>query len=128
AAQRRAEIAAALLEECGARGVWERASTSFAEAEGFQAGGGRLAGEAAPESVEFREDGVLWKIDLHGGPKTGHFLDQRDNRAAFAALSKGRRVLDVFSGTGGFGLTALVKGGAASVVALDASKSSIERL
>jgi len=128
AAQRRAEIASALMEECCARGVWERAATTFAEVEGFHPGGGRLAGEAAPETVEFREDGVLWKIDLHGGPKTGHFLDQRDNRAAFAALCKGRRVLDVFSGTGGFGVAALVKGGASSVVALDASKHSLERL
>jgi 23S rRNA (cytosine1962-C5)-methyltransferase len=128
AAQRRTEIADALLAECGATGVWERASTSFAKAEGFHPGGGRLAGEAAPESAEFREDGVVWKVDLHGGPKTGHFLDQRDNRAAFAALCRGRRVLDVFSGTGGFGVAAAKNGGAASVVAVDASKSSIERL
>ena len=128
AAQRRTEIADALLAECGARGVWERAATSYAKAEEFHAGGGRLAGEAAPETAEFREDGVVWKIDLHGGPKTGHFLDQRDNRAAFAALCKGRRVLDVFSGTGGFGVAAATNGGAASVVAIDASKSSIERL
>lgn len=127
AAQRRTEIAAALMAECGAAGVWERASTSFAEAEGFHPGGGKLAGETAPETVAFREDGVEWKADVRGGPKTGHFLDQRDNRAAFAALCRRRRVLDVFSGTGGFGLTALSKG-AASVVAVDASKSSIERL
>jgi len=128
AAQRRAEIAEALLAECGAKGVWERASTSFAKSEGFHPGGGRLAGEAAPETAEFREDGVAWKVDLHGGPKTGHFLDQRDNRAGFAALCRGRRVLDVYSGTGGFGVAALVNGGAASVLAVDASKASIERL
>ena len=127
AAQRRAEIAAALMAECGASGVWERASTSFAQAEGFHPGGGKLAGETAPETVAFREDGVEWKADVRGGPKTGHFLDQRDNRAAFAALCRRRRVLDVFSGTGGFGLAALSKG-AASALAVDASKSSIERL
>jgi 23S rRNA (cytosine1962-C5)-methyltransferase len=128
AAQRREAVAEALLAECGARGVWERASTSFAEVEGFHPGGGRLAGEAAPATSEFREDGVVWKIDLHGGQKTGHFLDQRDNRAAFAALGRGRRVLDAFCGTGGFGLAALVVGGAASVVGVDSSKASLERL
>lgn len=128
AAQRREAIASALLADEGVRGVWERASTSFAASEGFHPGGGRLAGESAPETVAFREDGVLWRADLHGGPKTGHFLDQRDNRAAFAPLCRGRSVLDVFCGTGGFGIAALARGGASSVLAVDASKASLERL
>jgi 23S rRNA (cytosine1962-C5)-methyltransferase len=128
AADRREAIAAALLEECGAAGVWERAASSFAESEGFHAGGGRMAGDAAPETVEFKEDGVLWKADVRGGPKTGHFLDQRENRLAFAALCRGRRVLDVFCGTGGFGVAALAKGGAESALAVDASRTSLERL
>lgn len=127
AADRRAAIAEALLAATGAKGVWERAATSLAEAEDFHPGGGRLAGEAAPETVDVREDGVLWRVDLHGGQKTGHFLDQRENRAAFAALCGGRNVLDVFSGTGGFGIAA-ARGGAASVLAVDASKTALERL
>ncbi len=128
AADRRAAIAAALLAESGAEGVWERASTSYADLEGFHPGGGKLAGATAPESVEFREDGVLWKADIQGGQKTGHFLDQRDNRAAFAHVCRGRRVLDLFSGTGGFGISAIVKGGATSVLAVDGSKPSLARL
>jgi 23S rRNA (cytosine1962-C5)-methyltransferase len=128
AAQRRTAIASALLEECGAAGVWERAATSYAVAEGFPPGGGKIAGETPPESVEFREDGILWKVDIRSGQKTGHFLDQRDNRAEFAALCGGRRVLDVFSGTGGFGVAALAAGGAASLLAVDASASSLVRL
>ena len=128
AAQRREAIAAALMAECGAQGVWERAATTFAESEGFHPGGGRLAGEAAPETVLFREDGVLWKADLRGGPKTGHFLDQRDNRRAFAEVCRGRRVLDVFCGTGGFGVAALAAGGAESALAVDGSKPSLERV
>jgi 23S rRNA (cytosine1962-C5)-methyltransferase len=127
AAQRREAIASALMEECGASGVWERAATTYAEAEGFHPGGGRLAGDAAPETIAFREDAVTWKIDVRGGAKTGHFLDQRDNRLHFATLCRGRRVLDVFSGTGGFGIAALAAG-AESAVAIDASKASIERL
>lgn len=134
AADRREALAQALLEETGARGVWERAATSFAEAEGFAPGGGRLAGEVPPETVEVREDGVVWHVDLRGGPKTGHFLDQRDNRAAFAALCRGRaadaparRMLDVFTGTGGFGVAAAKLGDVASVLAVDASKPSLER-
>lgn len=127
AADRRAALAEALLAETGARGVWERASSSYAAAEGFHPGGGRLAGEAAPEVVEVAEDGVRWKVDLRSGTKTGHFIDQRDNRLAFASLCRGRRFLDVFCGTGGFGLAALVHGGAASVLGLDASAPALER-
>jgi 23S rRNA (cytosine1962-C5)-methyltransferase len=128
AADRRAALAEILLAATGAKGVWERAATSFAEAEGFHAGGGRVAGEAAPETVEVREAGLVWRVDVRGGPKTGHFIDQRENRAEFAALCRGRRVLDVFSGTGGFGIAAAKLGGADAVLALDASKPSLERL
>jgi 23S rRNA (cytosine1962-C5)-methyltransferase len=128
AADRRAAVAEALLAETGAKGVWERAATAFAEAEGFHPGGGRVAGEAAPETVDVREDGIVWRVDLRGGPKTGHFLDQRENRAAFAALCGGRRMLDVFCGTGGFGIAAAKLGGAASVLSVDASKPSLERV
>jgi len=127
AADRRSAIAEALLAETGAKGVWERAATSFAEAEGFRPGGGRVAGEAAPETVEVTEDDVRWRVDLHGGPKTGHFVDQRENRREFATLCAGRRMLDVFSGTGGFGVAAAAVGGAASVVCTDASGPSLER-
>ena len=58
----------------------------------------------------FQECGLTFEADVVHGQKTGHFLDQRDNRLAFAALCGGRSVLDVFSGTGGFGVTALAKG------------------
>ncbi len=43
-------------------------------------------------------------VDPTQGQKTGFFLDQRENRKLFRKLSYGR-VLDVFSYTGGFGIT-----------------------
>ena len=132
AADRRDAITSALMTSGDAsrpvRGVWERAATHYATAEGFHPGGGRVAGEAAPETVDVREEGIVWRVDVHGGQKTGHFIDQRDNRVAFAALCGGRTMLDVFSGTGGFGIAAAALGGAASVVAVDASKASLERV
>lgn len=128
AADRRAMIADALSAETGAHGIWERAATNYAKAEGFHAGGGRIAGAAAPETIDVTEDGVIWRVDLRSGPKTGHFLDQRDNRLAFAPLTKGRKMLDVFCGTGGFGLVAAKLGGAEQVVAVDTSKASLERV
>jgi 23S rRNA (cytosine1962-C5)-methyltransferase len=125
-ADRREPIAASLLEATGARGVWERAATSYAAAEGFPPGGGRLAGETPPDEVEVVEDGVRWRVDVRGGPKTGHFLDQREDRLAWAPLCAGRGVLDVFAGTGGFGVVA-ARAGASSVLAVDSSGPSLAR-
>lgn len=125
-ADRRPALAAALLDVLGARGVWERAAPRFAEREGFHPGGGRLVGETPPDVVDVQEHGLRFRVDVVRGQKTGHFLDQRDNRRAFGALCAGRRVLDAFCGTGGFGLAALA-GGAASAVALDQSPRALER-
>jgi 23S rRNA (cytosine1962-C5)-methyltransferase len=59
-----------------------------------------------------------------GGQKTGLFFDQRPNHAFAASLSRGARVLDMFSHVGGFGLAALA-GGAASVLAVDGSEPAL---
>ena len=59
------------------------------------------------------------------GQKTGFYLDQRDNRLAVARLARGRRMLDAFCYTGGFGLHAL-KAGAANVLGLDVSAAALE--
>ncbi|MBI3411177.1 MAG: class I SAM-dependent rRNA methyltransferase, partial [Planctomycetes bacterium] len=54
----------------------------------------------------------------------GFYLDQRDNRQAVARLSKGRRVLDAFCYTGGFGLHA-ARAGAISVLGVDVSEPAL---
>ncbi len=121
-------LADALVEALRPRGVWLRGGARHAKAEGVGAGDRLLRGEEPPETAWARERGVLFGVDLRGGAKAGHFSDQRENRARFAVLCRGRRVLDAFSGTGGFGLHALVNGGAASVLALDGSAPALERL
>ncbi len=65
-------------------------------------------------------------MDIAGGQKTGFFLDQSENRAAAAARLKGRSVLDAFSYTGAFGITAAVLGGCGPVLALDRSAPALE--
>lgn len=65
-------------------------------------------------------NGATYLADVTGGQKTGLFFDQRPNHAFAAALARDARVLDVFAHVGGFGLAALA-GGAASVLAVDAS-------
>ncbi len=110
------------------RGIWLRGGARHAAAEGVAAGDRVLRGEEPPETVWVREHGVHFGVDLRAGAKTGHFVDQRENRVRFAAMCRGRRVLDAFSSTGGFGLAALVLGGAERVVALDSSAPALARL
>jgi len=81
-------------------------------------------GEAPQGPVAFTENGLVFEADVVGGQKTGHFLDQRENRARVKAMSKGRRVLDVFACTGGFSLHAAA-GGATEVISIDMSQRSL---
>lgn len=77
--------------------------------------------------VEFLENGLKFNADLELGQKTGHFLDQRYNRALVHSLAKGQRVLDAFSYSGGFSVYAL-KGDALSVTSVDISEHAIAQV
>lgn len=70
-------------------------------------------------------NGATYMADLMGGQKTGLFFDQRDNHAFAQNLVKGKRVLDVFSHVGGFGLAALAAG-ADFVTCVDSSAPALE--
>jgi 23S rRNA (cytosine1962-C5)-methyltransferase len=70
-------------------------------------------------------NGATYMADLMGGQKTGLFYDQRPNHAFAAGLSRGARVLDVFSHVGGFSLAALA-GGAAAALAVDGSRGALD--
>jgi 23S rRNA (cytosine1962-C5)-methyltransferase len=65
------------------------------------------------------------EADVVRGQKTGHFLDQRDNRALVRSMASGLDVLDVFASTGGFAVSAAA-GGATSVHMVDQSAAAIE--
>ena len=56
--------------------------------------------------------------------RTRSYLLQNISLGGVAAVSKDRRVLDVFCHTGGFGLAA-AHGGAASVLAVDSSEPAL---
>lgn len=77
------------------------------------------------DEISFRENGIDFLADLAGGQKTGFYLDQRDNRLLARRLSAGKRVLDAYSYSGGFGLSASL-GGATQVTCIDSSKSACE--
>ena len=73
---------------------------------------GLLWGENPSGPIVIEENGLRFLVNLGEGQKTGFYLDQRDNRRAVAALTVGRRVLDAFCYTGGFGLNAVRQGAA----------------
>lgn len=74
---------------------------------------------------EVLENGLKFSVNWVDGQKTGFFLDQRDNRALVGEHSKGKKVLNTFSYTGGFSVYALANG-ATSVTSLDISKPAVE--
>lgn len=79
--------------------------------------------EVAP--VDVVEGGLRFRVDAGTGQKTGFFLDQRDNRALARSLAAGRRVLNLFSYSGAFGVYAAA-GGAASVENVDVSARAVD--
>jgi 23S rRNA (cytosine1962-C5)-methyltransferase len=80
-----------------------------------------------PDHVEVEENGVRFRVPMGGGQKTGWFYDQAANRAAFLKYVAGKRVLDVFSYLGAWGLSA-ARAGAAEVVCVDSSAPALELL
>ena len=84
-----------------------------------------LLGGAPDRPVRFLEHGLRFDADVLLGQKTGHFLDQRDNRALVGELADGGRVIDVFCCTGGFTVHAAA-GGARTVTSIDRSGPALE--
>lgn len=126
------EALCAILREDGQeiRAVYERNDVAIRELEGMEQGKGYLSLASLPDppastKTQITENGVRYLVDYENGQKTGFFLDQKYNRRAVAALSRGRHVLDCFTHTGSFALNAAA-GGAASVHAVDISEAAID--
>jgi 23S rRNA (cytosine1962-C5)-methyltransferase len=84
-----------------------------------------LFGLTSETPVIFSENGIRFEADVLRGQKTGFFLDQRENRAEVEKLSRGKKVLNAFSFSGGFSVYA-ARGGATSVTDLDISTHALE--
>jgi len=124
------------LEPLGApTGIVEKSGAKVRELEGLPLREGLVRGNFPPSGIIIFENDLPFAVHLEEGQKTGHFLDQRDNRRLAAAylsgLSReekgdsGPRVLDAFSYTGGFGIHA-ARAGAESVVCVDVSAVALE--
>jgi 23S rRNA (cytosine1962-C5)-methyltransferase len=75
--------------------------------------------------LHVEENGVRFEVPLAGGQKTGWFYDHRMNRQRLQAYAPGKRILDVFSYVGGWGVQAACAG-AAHVTCVDSSSSAID--
>lgn len=82
--------------------------------------------DPVPPTLEIAESGIRFRVDLHGGHKTGFFADQRENRRRLAGLAEGADLLDVCCYTGGFGLYAKALGRANSVTGVDLDEDAVE--
>jgi 23S rRNA (cytosine1962-C5)-methyltransferase len=124
-AKRREMIGELLRELLAPRGIYLRTEKGIGKLEGVELHDGPLWGEPPPADLTIEENGLRFLVNLAEGQKTGYYLDQRDNRAAVARVCAGRRMLDAFCYTGGFGLYA-AKAGAAEVLGVDASEPALE--
>lgn len=84
-------------------------------------------GEALPAEILVEENGVRFQAPLADGQKTGWFFDQAANRRALLKYVPGKRVLDVFSYVGAWGLSA-AHAGAADVLCIDSSAAALAAL
>ncbi len=124
--EQRRELLLDLLEELlRPRAIVERNDNALREKDGLPQQRSVLRGQYEGP-VEIVEEGVRFRVDVLEGLKTGFFLDQRLHRPVVARLARERRVLDVFSADGGFGLMAAAHG-AAHVHLLDLSETAMER-
>lgn len=78
-----------------------------------------------PDSLRVRENGANFDVPVAGGQKTGWFYDHRANRQRLQAYAPGKRVLDVFSYVGGWGIQAACAG-AAQVTCVDSSGQALD--
>jgi 23S rRNA (cytosine1962-C5)-methyltransferase len=117
-------ILEALQQVLKPRGVLWKNDSSARDAEGLTRYVEIAYGEV-PEWVALEENGVRFEAPVFTGQKTGWFYDHRMNRARLAPYVKGKRVLDLFSYIGGWGIQAAAFG-ASEVMCVDASAFALD--
>jgi 23S rRNA (cytosine1962-C5)-methyltransferase len=122
--QRREQLVELLVELLQPDGIVLRTERGIGQLEGLDLQDGLLSGSVPAGPVVIEEAGLRFLVHLTEGQKTGFYLDQRDNRQAVARYAGGRRVLDAFCYTGGFGLAAS-RAGAREVVGVDVSEPAL---
>ena len=118
------DVLAALIQVCKPSGILLKNDSAARDAEGLN----RYVETAfglVPEWVALEANGVKFEAPVMQGQKTGWFYDHRMNRARLAPYVKGKRVLDLFSYIGGWGVQAAAFG-ASDVMCVDASAFALD--
>lgn len=118
------EVLAALIQVLKPRGILLKNDSAARDAEGLERYVDTAFG-VVPEWVALEENGVKFEAPVIEGQKTGWFFDHRMNRARLAPYVKGKRVLDLFSYIGGWGVQAAAFG-ATEVMCVDASSFALD--
>jgi 23S rRNA (cytosine1962-C5)-methyltransferase len=116
----------ALMDEAGTHGILLRNDGQARQREGLEIEEPVVVAGFVPTQVTVRENDVLFNVDPWEGQKTGFFLDQRDKREALRKYSRGKRVLNCFSYTGGFSVYAALSSSDTRTVSVDISAPAIE--
>ncbi|MBU9847232.1 23S rRNA (cytosine(1962)-C(5))-methyltransferase RlmI [Rahnella ecdela] len=121
----RAPLIAALQHcypECA---IWDRSDVAVRKKEGLELTQGHVVGDEPPALLPIQEHGMSLLVDIKEGHKTGFYLDQRDSRLAARNYAAGRNVLNCFSYTGAFAVSALM-GGCTNVTNVDTSQAALD--
>ena len=113
-----------LAELFSPQGIYERDDLAVREKEGLPQTTGCVYG-TVPEEILIREHDAKMLVRIAEGQKTGHFLDQQENRGRIRPYCPARTVLDLCCCTGGFSVHAALYG-AKSVEAVDVSAEALE--
>jgi len=114
------EVLVALLSPTG---ILLRNDSGARELEGLPAYSEVLHG-SVPDEILIEENNTGFYALPHTGQKTGWFYDHRSNRKLLQEFAKGKRVLDVFSYSGAWGMAAL-NAGATGAEFVDASAAAL---
>ncbi len=119
------EIVVPLLQHITeARAVYERSESPSRKDEGLGLRKGELVG-TVPDRHIIEENGIKFWVDIPEGQKTGFFLDQRDNRQRVGQwASRRRRLLNLFSYSGGFSVYAALAG--IPTISVDISEAALD--
>lgn len=117
-------ICQALREQFPVESIYEKNDFYLRTVEGLPRREGGLFGKV-PELVAISEHGVNFFVDIKNGQKTGFYFDQRLTRNRVRAYAQGRKMLDLFSYTGGFAINAALRG-AKGVLGVENSLKAVE--
>ncbi|GHU22453.1 SAM-dependent methyltransferase [Spirochaetia bacterium] len=105
-------------------GVIEKSGSKVRELEGLEPCDAMIRGTFPDNGIVIFENNFPFVVPS-AGQKTGHFLDQRENRRQTAHYAAGKTVLDLCCYTGAFAMHC-ARHGALSVTAVDASADALE--